>query len=320
MDKRTFAAFILIGLVFLIWSFFFTPKPEAPPQTADTTVVQDKPADTTGGISGTTPDSIPVTPVDSNDPYRVWKSGGERYVTIETPLYTAVLNTRGGLLARFSLKKYNAWYGEPVQLINDSAGFPGELGVTLQLADGRNLDTREFFFDIPEDGTITLGENDSVVVTARLASAASGGVAGDSTAPADETPGTGGTAVLEKRFVFHGNDYDVGLNVNAPQSEGYVVDWEGGLKYQEHNSVDESSQAKAYVMINEELEELDAEVDVPNKSESFTGSIFMLALRFLTAPSSCSRRSLSVSFFRARNGYILSGPNLATASLPCVMK
>ncbi|MGE3799505.1 MAG: membrane protein insertase YidC [Candidatus Kapaibacterium sp.] len=269
MDKRTFAAFILIGAVFLIWSFFFSPKPEPPKNSgADTVAKVESPADTSGGGKQGV-DSLPVAEVpqvDSNDPYRAWKQGDERYLTIETPLYTALLNTKGGLLARFTLKEYKAWYGAPVQLINDSAGFPGELGVTLKMADGKDLDTRQFYFDLSEDSTISVGEHDSVVITARLATPV---VAGDSTG------GEGsGAAFLEKRFVFRGNDYDIDFNVNTPGNEGgYVIDWEGGLKYQEHNSVGESSEAKAYVMVNEELQDLDAELDVPNKTESFTGSI-----------------------------------------------
>ena len=268
MDKRTFAAFILIGLIFLLWSFFFTPKAETPQDVADTTAQNQAPVDTTGPVQQKTFDSIPVARVDSNDPYGSWKVGSGRYLTIETPLYTALLNTKGGLLARFSLKKYKAWYGDPVQLINDSAGFAGELGVMLKTADGKDLDTREFYFDIPEEGSLTVGENDSLVITARLASPAPLAGDGDSTGNGAVTG-----AVLEKRFVFRGNDYDIGFNVNAPGSNGYVIDWQGGLKYQEHNSVDESSQAKAYVKVNEELESLDAEREVPNKSESFTGSI-----------------------------------------------
>ncbi|MCB0712379.1 MAG: membrane protein insertase YidC [Ignavibacteriae bacterium] len=271
MDKRTFAAFILIGAVFLIWSFFFSPKPEPPKSNgADTVAKTESPADTSGGGKQGV-DSLPVVEapqVDSNDPYRAWKQGDERYLTIETPLYTALLNTKGGLLARFTLKKYKAWYGAPVQLINDSAGFPGELGVTLKMADDKDLDTRQFYFDIPEEETITLGENDSVVITARLASPAAGEGTTDSTGTQKSVG-----AFVEKRFVFRGDHYDIDFNVQAPESKGYELDWQGGLKYQEHNSVDESSQAKAYVKVNEELKDLNAELDVPNKTESFTGPI-----------------------------------------------
>ncbi|MCE2504238.1 MAG: membrane protein insertase YidC [Chlorobi bacterium] len=270
MDKRTFSAFILIGLVFLVWSLLFSPRQEPPRQGEK--VDTNRPVQTTPD-SNTTPspapgDSIPqMTVVDTTDPYYTWKQGEQRFVTIETPLYTAVLTTRGGLLYRFSLKKYNSWYGSPVQLINDSAGYGGELDIALRTPDGGELHTRDFFFDIPEEGTITLDEGDSVVITARLHSPATREKGLDSTTDANPV------STLEKQFVFHGSKYDLDVNIKTPDNNGYTVNWHKGLMFQEWNSVDESSQAQAYVMINDELKDFNADVGEPNESESFSGPI-----------------------------------------------
>lgn len=281
MDKRTFGAFILIGLIFLVWTLFFSPQPpEENPQIAgDTTApAQQAPAGNTGDTTTdpaqqtTTPqqtDGQDAAPV-QDDPYAGYKNGTERYLTIETPLYTAKLNTRGGLLARFSLKEYNSWYGAPVQLINDSVGFPGELGLTFNTADGQTIDTRNFFFELPSDETITIGAGDSVVITARLVSSAPA-TAGDETD--STTPAATVLPVIEKQFVFRADEYDMGFQVKAPGLKEYIVDWKGGLHYQEKNSVDESSKAQAYVMVNEELKSLNAERDEAENSAAYNGSI-----------------------------------------------
>lgn len=270
MDKRTIAAFVLIGVVFLSWSIFFSPEKPPPNKGADstTTVVQQK------------PDSTKLPVVDSNnagsgsmanDPYQQYKTAPGRFITIETPLYTAVLNSKGGLLWRFSLKKYKAWYGDPVQLINDSAGFPGELGLVFKDGSGKEINTRDFQFAIEGEEKVTLAEGDSIVLVARLST-----VAPDSTTPAVDTnaqaPATALPAI-EKRFVFRGDRYDIGVDVTAPGVKEYRLDWVGGLKYQEHNSVDESSKAQAYVMINDDLQHLNAEKDEAKASQSYNGSI-----------------------------------------------
>lgn len=275
MDKRTIAAFVLIGLVFLSWSLFFSPKAPPPKQGADTTAIAGQQA----GDSTTTPggDTNTTQPgnagVDPNDPYAQYKTGDWHFVTIETPLYTAVLNSKGGLLQRFTLKKYKSWYGDPVQLINDSAGFPGELGILFKDENGKEINTRDFQFTIEEQGNIDLAEGDSVVVIARLAGrtdsvpATAGTADSNAPAPAKALP------TIEKRFVFHGNRYDIGMDVAAPGLKDYRIDWIGGLKYQEHNSVDESAKAQAYVKVDDELQHLNADKNEAGKSQNYNGSI-----------------------------------------------
>lgn len=277
MDKRTIAAFVLIGLVFLTWSLFFSPKAPPPKKGADSTQVARRQADSLP-VAGTDSNRTPQTggQVASNDPYAGYKSAPGRFVTIETPLYTAVLNSQGGLLWRFSLKTYKSWYGAPVQLINDSAGFPGELGITFKDESGKEIDTRNFQFSIEGEGTINLAEGDSVVVTARLLPTA-GADSVPATVPADSNaPATAPAAPLpaiEKRFVFRGDRYDVGMSVNVPGVKEYRIGWEKGLMYQEHNSVDESSKAQAYVKIDDELLDMNADRDESGKSQNYNGSI-----------------------------------------------
>lgn len=284
MDKRTILAFVLIAVVFLTWSLFFSPK--TPPPAADNGAARSDSGQTTLPTTPATPPLAAQPPQERlGERYSRNLEGDQRYITVEGPLYKAILNTRGGLLARFELKNYKTWYGAPVQLISDSVGFPGELGVTFTSRDGRQVTTEDLIYQIDAPASVTLGENDSVVVTARLvlggaAAPAADTAAGDSTAAPAATPAPAADApVIEKRFVFRGNSYGIGFDVamrNMAQEMGqnnFVLSWNKGLKYQEHNSVGESGSAKTFVVSNEELNEVNAGDVGKVVEQKFTGPI-----------------------------------------------
>lgn len=274
MDKRTFSAFLLIGLVFLLWSTFFAPKaPVEENPTADSTTGQtlDSTAapiaenDTTA--SDETADTTAPAEVEDAGPWAAYKGGENQQLTITTPLYEAILNSRGALLYRYTLSRYDKWDKVPVQLIEDSTGFGGELAVTL-MRGGEEIGTEDFAFSFDQSGTIELGEGDSIIVTATLSPAPPTPTEGDE----ETTPAS--TEVITKEFVFHGDSYAIGFGVDAPGSDKFVVDWRGGLKYQEPSSVDESNNARAYVMMgDEELYDFDADLEDPSKTESRSGAI-----------------------------------------------
>jgi YidC/Oxa1 family membrane protein insertase len=262
MDKRTTLAFLLIGLIFMVYFWQFSPS-TPPPSKIDSTAHKDTVP--TAAIPAKTQEPAEIR---LGDKYAANLQGNGRFITIDAPLYKAIINTRGALLSRFELKHYKAWYGAPVQLIEDSTGFPGELGVEYTTPDGRRVTTEDLYFTVDAPDKITLGEKDSVVITARLAV----GGAADSGA-------TGAPRTIEKRFVFRGNSYGVGFdvataNMNGEMAQGgYDITWKKGIKYQENNSVDESSKAKSIAVVNNELTEVDAsEVGKP-KQEKFTGQI-----------------------------------------------
>ncbi len=281
MDKRTILALVLIGLIFMVWSYFGAPKPEDQQLPAADTTARTLPQ------TAQTPTTAPPPTADLGPKYAPRLQGDARYITIETPKYKATLNTRGGLLARFELKEYNAWYGAPVQLINDSAGFPGVLGLTYRSRDGRDIVTDHLLFDIEAPEKNTIGENDSLVVIARLP-VAGNAPAGDSTGAADSTrtgdTTTEGGGYIEKRFVFRGNsygiDYDVTMHDMAAEIDrsAYEVTWRGGLKLQEHNSVDESSHSLVYISTPEDLTKFTADETGTTLRETTQGTINWVGL------------------------------------------
>lgn len=257
MDKRTVLALVLIGVLFLAWSFLNSLNPT-------------KPTHASKRSDPVAPDTLrkgaPAPPAPAAVPARLLplQKGIERPITIRTPLYTATLNNKGGLLYRFELARYRSWYGAPSQLIPDDRGFAGVLGVTLIGSGSQTIPTDDLYFtlDAPEQSQI--GDGDSLVVMARLSLPSA-----DSGAPA---------GTLVKRYVFRGDQYGIGLAIEATGLDqdvagGYAVTWRRGLKYQELNSVDESGRAKSISMVNEELVELDNSEPGTTRSERFPGTV-----------------------------------------------
>lgn len=276
MDKRTLFAFVLIGAIIFAWSFFFMPK-QTPPAGADSTVAAPRVIDTSGlHQTAQRPSQPPAVDTAGSGSIFAAEPAGGRYITVETPLYKAIINTRGALVARIELKHYKTWYGAPVQLISDSTGFPGTLGLTFTTPAGQKIVTDNLPFQTDAPGTITIGENDSAVLVARLPLHG----AADSTGTASAQAGG-----IEKRFVFRGNSYGIGMDValqNMADQVGhgaYDITWRQGLKYQEHNSVDESQRAKALVSKDGEVIDFDASDVGMIKRDTYTGTIGFVGIK-----------------------------------------
>jgi YidC/Oxa1 family membrane protein insertase len=275
MDKRTIFALVIIAVIFLVWSLVIVPM-QTPPKAKDSIVVKDTAA-ANAAIRAAQKPTVPAAPkLDSN--LAPLAQGSSRYITIQTPLYKAILNTRGGLLARVQLNHYKTWYGAPVQLINDSTGFPGVLALDVKGTDGHVIPTENLIFKVDGPDSIGLKDGDSVTIDAILAFP--GKAAHDSTMKPGDSSGavaTGGSIV--KRFTFRGDRYGIGLDVALRNMASelavgsYALSWKGGIKYQEHNSVDESSKAKGIVNVGGDLTDVDASDPAKPRDEKFAGAI-----------------------------------------------
>lgn len=235
-DKKSIIAFLLMGLIILVWTQFFAPKPN---QKETNAAVAEKKIDTTVTKNNDANNSANTTATSSNLPsdLQAFTNGANQNLVINSPLYKATLSSKGALLSRFELTKYNTWYGQPVQLICDSANFAGVLDVDI-LNNSNFVNTKDFNFTFDKTSEIKLSENDSVVVTARLIPQAST----DSTKPTAKLD-------VEKQFVFYGNKYGIGLKIKS--ANGHKLNWKNSLNYPEYNSVDESGRAHAVVQHDE---------------------------------------------------------------------
>ncbi len=111
MDKRTLLAVVLSVVVLMVYQNFFAKPPvktapaptrQEAPVSSQTTAQQTPPADP-GKASA--PAAI-QTATTVRMPAAQAVTGAERDVIVETPLYRAVLTTRGAALKSFQLKQY----------------------------------------------------------------------------------------------------------------------------------------------------------------------------------------------------------------------
>ena len=156
MDKRTILAFVLIGLIIILYPHYMEwiigdPPPVSPPERIPAESLRTPPS---------RPQEPPVRQREIRQPEIAREtlddvSTGERRgqvtpgefipqdVVIETDLFTATFSTRGGVLTRLRLKAYEHPDGGQLDLIA-----PGSAALGLSLA-GESLDAYEFSTDTP---------------------------------------------------------------------------------------------------------------------------------------------------------------------------
>ncbi|MFW5497828.1 MULTISPECIES: membrane protein insertase YidC [unclassified Maridesulfovibrio] len=101
-NKRVILAVALSFAVLLGWQYLFPPQPQQPaPAQQEQTAQPNQAVDSSvaGPVSNQLPDPASTSAIVS--------AKGTR-LTVETPLYSAVINSQGGLLESFKLKKFKA--------------------------------------------------------------------------------------------------------------------------------------------------------------------------------------------------------------------
>ncbi|MFH1049736.1 MAG: membrane protein insertase YidC [bacterium] len=266
MDKRSLMAIVLITVIVMIWLFYtsVTTQHESleeqkkksktdtsemveskeTPQVEETTEINDS----TASISG---DSLKDAKKYGLY-FAKFAEGDEDIITIETDLLKAKISNKGASLIKWELKDFKQWNGFPSQLIwNKDPDERGQLYMTFITKDAKKIDTRDLFFDLRNDGkrNYRLTGNQTLILTAKLQ------IADDK--------------YIEKKFTFFGNKYHVNTEITLNSlediipSRGYNYVWSNGLRYQEWNTVDESSDAEAMISMNDDMQKIDATDDVP---------------------------------------------------------
>ncbi|MGA9115382.1 MAG: membrane protein insertase YidC, partial [Bacteroidota bacterium] len=193
------------------------------------------------------------------------RSGTEKVLVVRTDLYTAEISTRGGLVRKWNLTRYKTWDGHPVPMVERASG--GDFSILFATSDGRLVNTRHLFFasDFPPGRTVTLAGTDSLTVELRL-------------------PIPGGRSIT-KRLRFRNGLYSFAADLvfrnmrDVIPDREYQVLWERGVRFAEHNSVDEAGFAKAFAYSGGELAEFEApEGDNPAPTDK-TGATEWVAAR-----------------------------------------
>ncbi|MFW5488373.1 MAG: membrane protein insertase YidC [Desulfovibrio sp.] len=123
--KRVILATALSFLVIVVWSYFFTPAQQpAPPKNA------------TQQTSQTVPDKVTSDFPDTKSAEKVspatFVPTDGKTIAVDTPLYNARINTQGGVLEHFTLKKYKQTIAKDsplIDLVSTQASSMAPMGV-----------------------------------------------------------------------------------------------------------------------------------------------------------------------------------------------
>ncbi|WP_304131031.1 membrane protein insertase YidC [Ignavibacterium album] len=273
MDRQTTLAFILIGIVLMVWLYITAPSPtDVQPQknSHDTSlavgkeieqqkpvVKQEKPTDST---------IIKILPESS--------AAKESYIIVETNLARYELSTKGGNFRKVFLKNFNNWYAsysradedefnKHVQLINYSKG--GSYDFSLVTEDGIALNSSELFFNYSGNYINKIKERDSVYI--------------------DFTLNLKNGKSIVKRYLFFSDSYEIKNEIIFNGFNDYVsnnsfdVVWNNGIRFVEHNSVDEANYSNASAYSGGEQVIIDASSVGEKISKDFRGRVDWVAVR-----------------------------------------
>ncbi|RPI04333.1 MAG: membrane protein insertase YidC [Ignavibacteriae bacterium] len=263
MDRQSTIGFILIFVVLVVWMWLNSPvqKPKPVQPSQKTEQMKD--------TVKTVPQAAPAAkgPNDAN-PYGKFFSdrakGNERIISIETDFYSAEVSTKGGVLKKWELKKYKTWDGHPVQLVDYTKN--GDFAVLLTTSDGRVVNTKDLYFDVQSSSNNVRVEGNFEFEIKFILPASNGGQ-------------------LVKKMKFRNEEYGFDAEIQLLNlgpviaNYQYEVAWEHGIRYAEHNSVDESGFAAAYAYAGNELTEIDATKNDQKEQKEFSGSIDWVATR-----------------------------------------
>lgn len=276
MDRNTTVAFVLIGLILVVWLYINSPEPQPQTQktTADTTLVKDdlapekKDAETEIKEEKLTPslDSLLVSDL----------SKEERIITIENDDVILELTSKGARIKKYFLKEYKMWYAADdngdgqfyknhVQLVNYSKE-GGDLNIVFVTKTGQLLNTSLLDFNTDaEHYKYTVPTDDSLLLTFEY------------NMPENR--------IIRKVFKFYGSNFVSKLDIELINfndfisSYRYDVIWANGINFVERNSVDEATYSNASAYTGDEQVIVDASSVGEKVSKDLNGRIDWVSVR-----------------------------------------
>ena len=117
MEKRLLLAAALSIAVLLAWDAI-APKPPKPAPAPATPAAVVLPRPAPGSSFAPSPSGVPVSSAPPPAPVVPVSAAAESTVTIERPLYRAVIDNRGAILTSFVLKRYTDDSGHPLDMVH----------------------------------------------------------------------------------------------------------------------------------------------------------------------------------------------------------
>jgi len=282
MDKNTTIAFILIGVILVVWLFMNSPEPvkQKAGKTDTTTVVTDslkeKPKEKTvipPKEEKTLNKPVKKDSVDYGKFFAI-QNEKERITTIESDDFVVELSNKGGNFKKIFLKKYKNWYSvnangndyykTSVELINYKMGNTFDLSFVS--ADGKAINTGNLFFNCDlNKAKYSVAAKDSLVLNYTL----------------EEKNGS----KIVKKFTFYGDKYVIKSDIELIDmnkiisNNSYDLVWSNGIKFVEKNTVDEANYSDASVFSGGEQVKVDATSLDETEKKDFNGSVNWVAVR-----------------------------------------
>ncbi len=282
MNKNTLLAFLLIGLILILWGplqkMISPPKPQSAPErvvsespyektqyTKKSSDVIKKPAIIKEKVIDTIENEVPAIQ--------------EKFIKISSRLeddglYTCIISTKGGTIKDWTLKKYKKRDGSQLSLVKNNN--PGNLGIGFISSNGDTIDTagRSFepvgfsFDDLSKlkDDTVNVYFNRSGKAELHLV------------CRIDDDKS------VEKIFKFEKDKYPFELDVKLNNLKDVITDreywisWDSGLTPSEKKFEDDSQYSEIFAMMGDELESLNPD-DTELKTLRLTGDTKWIALR-----------------------------------------
>lgn len=277
MDRQTTLAFILIGIILVIWLYLNSPQPEINnPRIKDTTIVKSEGHDSLDKIKPSEKKVEKKTVTAKSEVSKDFPAGDaqERTITIENDLAKIVFTSKGGRIAKYYLKEYNSWYYENydkdnfekrhVQLIPQKDG--GDPNLVFLTKEGELINTSTLNFDSNLDKNFySLKDQEELELIFSYIN------------PSKQE--------IKKSFKIKGNDYSTKFTTelinmgNVINGFRYDIEFSDGINFVEKNSVDEANYANASAFSGGEQFVYDASSPGNTEKKTISGKIDWIGIR-----------------------------------------
>ncbi len=272
MDKQTTIAFVLIGIILVVWLYMTAPEPvvEKPKKTDSTTIVIDT-------LQKKQEEKSPVKELKTQENISAQDTvsrKNEKLTTVENEVFIVELSNIGGNIHKVFLKDFNNWYSindnsndyykKSVQLINYTKG--NTYNLSFVSTDGKAINTADYTFTSDKaPGKYQINGKDSIVIRF--------------------TWKVGEGKEILKSYKFYGSSYEIGSKIELSgmrdviSNNAYDLVWNNGLKFVEYNTVDEANYSNSSVFYGDEQAVLDASSVGEKVQEDYHGRIDWIAVR-----------------------------------------
>ncbi len=264
MDRNTILAFLVIGLIIILFPYYQEIVMPPSQQEAPQKVLPEKSEEP--AVIEKREKRPPKKEIEEKRKIEESYEQKEKLITIDTDLYICVISTKGGTIKNWILKKYNKKDGSQLDLIKNNIS--GNLGVSFTTFDGDTINTGNMSFepieiDFEDSTRLTFGRSDQIELHLLC--------------KIEEE------RYIEKILKFNKNEYPFNMGVKFTGLNGIIADreywvsWGSALTPSEEKFEDDFKYSKIHAMMGDELETLDPNGD-DEKSATPTGNTRWIAL------------------------------------------